>query len=50
MSTMYSTALLRWADRGHGEAATSAVDQIATASSSNAVTTRRVASSATASS
>ena len=35
---------------GHTEAATSAVDQIATASSSNAVTTRRVASSSTASS
>jgi hypothetical protein len=43
-------ALLRCADPGHGEAATSVLDQIAKASASNATTSRRVAGVSTASS
>ena len=43
-------ALLRWVSLRHAEGPTSSPDQIATASSSNAVASRRVASSSTASS
>jgi hypothetical protein len=43
-------ALLRCADPGQAEAATSVLDQIARASSSNATATRRLVGSSTASS